>query len=105
MMNYTPCPIDTSDVHLPEELLELTEQIAEQVHETWALARVNDGWTYGPQRDDTKKETPCLVPYEQLPEKEKEYDRNTAFATVQLIVKLGYTILPPEQTDKPSSDE
>lgn len=100
-MNYTPCPIDTSDVQLPEELLKLTEQIAEQVHETWALARANDGWTYGSQRDDTKKETPCLVPYGQLPEKEKEYDRNTALATVQLIVKLGYTILPPEQ----ASDE
>lgn len=89
---YNPNPIDTSKIVLPSELLELTEKIAENVHDVWAQGRIREGWTYGPQRDDFKKETPCLVPYSELPDSEKEYDRNTAFETIKLIVSLGYEI-------------
>lgn len=89
---YLPHPIDTSSVELPQKLLELTEQIAENVHENWSAGRVAEGWTYGPVRDDAKKTTPCLVPYDQLSEEEKEYDRNTALQTLKLIVALGYQI-------------
>ena len=89
---YTPKPIDTKDIVLPEELLQLTEKIAENVHEVWAEGRVRDGWTYGESRDDINKKTPCLVPYGELSESEKEYDRNTALETVRLIISLGYKI-------------
>jgi len=89
---YTPKPIDTKDVVLVPELLELTEQIAENVHENWAAGRLKEGWTYGEKRDDVKKTTPCLIPYDELPESEKEYDRNTAIETLKLIVALGYRI-------------
>ena len=89
---YKPEPIDTSGIVLPEELLNLTEKIAENVHEVWALGRVREGWTYGPVRDDARKQTPCLVPYDELPEEEKEFDRNTAMETIKLIQKLGYNI-------------
>ena len=91
-MNYNPKPIDTSDINLPEELLALTEKIAENVHDVWAVGRIEQGWTYGSVRDDAKKETPCLVPYNELPESEKEYDRNTAMETLKLIIKMGYSI-------------
>ena len=89
---YTPKPIDTDGVELPQELLALTEQIAENVHENWARRRLAEGWIYGEVRDDAAKTTPCLVPYEQLPECEKAYDRYTAFQTLRLIVKMGYRI-------------
>lgn len=89
---YKPKPIDTSDVVLPPELLALTEQIAENVHEVWAAGRIADGWIYGAAKDVEKKRTPLLVPYEALPESEKMYDRNTALETLKLIVKLGYGI-------------
>ena len=89
---YIPKPIDTSDVVLDRELLELSEKLAEQVHEVWAQGRINDGWTYGTERDDEKKQTPCLVPYSELSEEEKAYDRNTAYATLRFIVKMGYDI-------------
>ena len=89
---YEPKPADLSDVVLPEELAPLTEMIAENVHETWALGRVKQGWTYGKKRDDALKQTPDLVPYKDLPEGEKEYDRNTAMNTLKLIVKLGFEI-------------
>ena len=89
---YKPEPIDTSDVILPGDLLELTEKIAENVHDIWAVGRINEGWRYGEKRNDELKTTPCLVPYSELPESEKEYDRNTAFETLKLIVALGYEI-------------
>lgn len=91
-MSYIPKPIDTSDINLPEELLALTEKIAENVHDVWAVGRIEQGWTYGSVRNDAKKETPCLVPYNELPESEKEYDRNTAMETLKLIIKMGYSI-------------
>ncbi len=89
---YTPKPIPTDQIRLPEELLELTEKIAENVHEVWAQSRIREGWTYGEKRDDDKKETPCLVPYGELPEIEKEYDRKTAMETIKLILSLGYRL-------------
>lgn len=94
---YQPNPLDTADVELPGELLELTEKIAENVHEVWAAARIAEGWILGQERNTQKKTTPCLVPYAQLPESEKEYDRNTALQTLKLIVKLGYEIRPGRQ--------
>lgn len=72
-MSYEPRPIDTSGVTLTEEILELTELLARNAHDNWAKQRVLDGWTYGPQRDDSAKKHPDLVPYEELPEGEKEY--------------------------------
>lgn len=89
---YEPKPIDTSDVVLSDDLLELTEKIAENVHDVFVKSRMDEGWTYGEYRDDIKKTNPTLVPYSDLPESEKEYDRNTALETLKLIVKLGYKI-------------
>ena len=90
---YTPQPIDTNDVKLPEDLEELVEQMSKNVHEVWAETRISQGWTYGEQRNDELKTHPCLVPYEELPEEEKEYDRNTSIGTLKLIMKLGFKIL------------
>ena len=90
---YTPQPIDTSDVELPQELIDLGEQIAKNVHDVWSLGRINEGWTYGSERNDAEKKHPCLVPYEELPESEKDFDRNTAQETLRLIMKLGFEII------------
>ena len=90
--DYIPSPADISNVLLPEELVMLAEDIAQNVHEIWAQSRIRDGWTYGPVRDDKEKQTPCLVPYDQLPESEKDYDRNTALGTLKFIVSRGFEI-------------
>lgn len=90
---YEPKPIDTSDVVLPKDLLDLTDQLAENVHDVWGAARINEGWTYGETKDPEKKTTPLLIPYGELPDSEKEYDRNTAFETIKLIIKMGYHIV------------
>ena len=85
-------PVATSYVELPEELDRLAEMIAKNVHEVWAERRMKDGWTYGSQRNDTERKHPCLVPYEELSEEEKAYDRNTSQQTLKLIMSLGFKI-------------
>lgn len=91
-MEYKPQPVDTSDVKLTDELNILVEQMAENVHEIWAQSRMKQGWTYGPERNDELKHHPCLIPYGELPEVEKNYDRDTAVETLKLILKLGFRI-------------
>lgn len=94
-MKYTPSPIDTSDVQLPAELEALAESIARNVHEVWAEGRINDGWVYGPERNEALRTHSCLIPYDELSEEEKEYDRATSRETIKLILKLGFSIEPP----------
>lgn len=76
-----------------EGLQELMEALAESVHDEWMRGRIKAGWIYGEKRDDEKKQTPCLVPYHELPEEEKEYDRQTAKTTIQFILDNGYKIV------------
>lgn len=90
--DYTPAPLDVDGIELPEEINGLVELMARNVHEVWASGRIREGWTYGPERDDRLKTHPCLVPYEELPESEREYDRMTASQTLRFIIKLGFKI-------------
>lgn len=92
MQNYQPHPLATDDIELSPSILEMTEKLAENIHEVWAQNRISEGWRYGPQRDDAKKEHPSLVPYDQLSESEKAYDRSTALQTLKTMIALGYSI-------------
>lgn len=89
---YTPQPIDTSDVSLPPELEELLEMLARNTHERWSQERIRQGWQWGPERDDRARLHPCLIPYDELSEEEKEFDRITSAETLRLILKLGFRI-------------
>lgn len=90
---YKPEPIDTEDVVLSDDILALSEALARNTHEVWAQNRIRDGWVPGEERNDAKRTHPCLVPYEDLPEEEKEYDRATSLETLKVIRKLGYKIV------------
>ncbi|MDR1221484.1 MAG: Ryanodine receptor Ryr [Tannerella sp.] len=92
MKTYNPQPVDTSGIELSPALLELTERIAANVHEVWSAGRIANGWQYGATRDDARKLHPCLVPYDELSESEKEYDRNTAMETLKVIQTLGFEV-------------
>ena len=96
---YQPAPIDTSSVILPQDILELTERIAQNVHDVWAQGRIAEGWVYGDTKDPDKKTTPLLIPYDELPESEKDYDRNTAMESLKLILLLGYGIRKAPQEE------
>ena len=91
-MNYKPEPIDTTGVKLSDDIVELTELLAKNAHDIWARQRMAEGWRYGPERSDARKEHPSLLPYEELTESEKEYDRNAAIETLKAIIALGYHI-------------
>lgn len=90
--DYEPQPVDLNNIVLTEDLMELREAIAENAHDVWALARIREGWTYGAERDDQKKQHPDLVPYSALSDGEKEYDRIMAMNTIKLVMKLGFGI-------------
>ncbi len=92
-MAYRPNPIDTTGIMLPDDLVELRERIAENAHDVWASGRLRQGWTYGPARDDAAKRHPDLVPYADLSDSEKQYDRDTAMETLKAIIALGYRIV------------
>ena len=94
---YVPAPVNLEQVELPAELEALAELISKNVHEVWAQQRIRDGWVYGPERNDERRITPCLVPYEALPEEEKVYDRNTALSALKYIVSLGFEIKKKER--------
>ena len=91
--DYEPQPVNLGSIWLTDDLQELQEAIAENAHEVWAAARMKEGWTYGPERDDVRKKHPDLVPYSSLPDNEKEYDRKMAFDTIKLVKKLGFEIV------------
>ena len=99
MKTYNPKPIDVSDVILEEDVTDLREAIAENAHDIWAIERMQQGWTYGSERNDELKHNPCMVPYSQLPESEKEYDRQMAMQTIKLMKKLGYDLVKREDTE------
>lgn len=92
-LNYKPQPIELCNIELSEDLLALAEDLAKNVHDNWAAARISEGWKYGQRRDDNNKEHPCLVPYEELPENEKEYDRRTSQETLRYIISNGFQIV------------
>ena len=97
MKKYIPIPVDTEQFQLPKELEYLVEEMAKNVHEVWSITWIEQGWTYGEKRDDVLKQHPCLVPYEELPEEEKVYDRNSSVETLKLIMKLGFKISKDEK--------
>jgi hypothetical protein len=94
-VTYKPTPLDTSNVPFPDFLDQLVERLAENVHEVWARGRLAEGWRLGPQRNDDTKEHPNLVPFDELPEVEKEVDRRTAVETLKMILAIGYRIEKP----------
>jgi hypothetical protein len=91
-LSYKPEPIDTTGVKLSDDIEELTELLATNAHDIWARQRMAEGWRWGPERSDSRKEHPSLVAYEELSESEKEYDRKAAIETLKAIIALGYRI-------------
>ncbi len=95
MATYSPETIDTSKVRLNPELEELIERLARNNHDHWARKRIDEGWRYGPARNDERKEHPDLVPYEELTEGEREYDRKTVVEALKAILALGWEVSRP----------
>jgi hypothetical protein len=87
-------PIIVDPNQLPESIFSILGELAQNVHDTWAYGRKQEGWTYGALRNDEKKEHPSLVPFDELSESEKEYDKRTVLATLSVLMK--YDLLKTE---------
>jgi hypothetical protein len=88
---YIPKPFKLDHISLPEGLEEIMELMARNIHDIWAMGRIEEGWTKGPM-DPVLKRHPMLVDYDELPESEKDFDRNTALATIRFIIAQGFEI-------------
>jgi hypothetical protein len=100
-VNYVPKPIDTARVVVPHEIAALAERLARNAHEVWAAERLAAGWRFGPRRDDIRKEHPSLVPYDDLSEDEKQYDREVSMQTIKAILALGFRIVRDPEVSAP----
>ena len=94
---YKPNPVDTTAVILPPDILLLAEEMAQNTHDLWASKRIQEGWRYGALRSDAERTHPGIVPYSELTETEKDYDRQTALETLRLVMKFGYQIVPAQE--------
>jgi len=102
-LTYEPRPIETSHIALTPRILELTERLAENAHDLWAVKRLAEGWTLGPEKRGDIRQTPLLVPYAELSQTEKQYDRDLALETLKALLALGYSLVPP-QTNAETSE-
>lgn len=99
--DYKPKPIPVEHIALSDEILELVELLAENAHDIWASERLRDGWTFGPERDDTERRHPCLVPYAQLSDRDRDYDRTMVIGSIRAILALGFNISRTSTGDEP----
>lgn len=96
---FVPNPVDTSMITLASYVETIKDKLAENIHEMWAMNKIEAGWQWGEYRDDLSHIHPCLVPFEKLPAAEKRYDSQLAVQTLKTILALGYYI----SMDKPPS--
>jgi len=94
---YVPAPVDCGHIAIPEDVADLIERLAKNIHDIWAMKRLEDGWQWGPERCDVHKMHPCLIDYHELPESEKSYDRAMATETIKVIVALGFRLEKQER--------
>jgi len=71
------------------------ERLAEGEHERWVEAKLADGWKYAVEADPKKKLSNALLPWKQLPEEEKEKDRDLVRGIPEILARAGYTIVKP----------
>jgi class 3 adenylate cyclase len=86
----------------PSQIVITPEQLAtlsRREHDRWKAERLRQGWTYGPVRDDARKQHPVLIPWEALSDEEKRKDQDAVYNLPLLIAKSGFQVrkltLPP----------
>ena len=84
-LEAVPC-IEPVELGLDAETM---ERLAEIEHWRWCVSRWLDGWTLGETKDAERKITPYLVPYSQLSEEIKDYDRDTVRNIPALLLRAG----------------
>ncbi len=68
------------------------ETMARMEHERWTVEHLLAGWVYGLQRDEQAQTHPDLLPWDRLPESEKEYNRQTIRGYPAMLAQAGFEI-------------
>ncbi|KAL2083644.1 hypothetical protein ACEWY4_021417 [Coilia grayii] len=89
---FTPAPVDTSQVAFPPQLELIQEKLAENMHELWLISMIDQGWIYGPVKEENKKHHPDLVEFSKLPDQEKNLNLQTAQETLRTLLAFGVFI-------------
>ena len=63
----------------------IKDKLAENIHEMWAMGKIESGWTFGERRDDTMGHHPCLTQFQNLPPAEKRYNVQLALQTLRFV--------------------
>jgi len=90
---YTPKPVLMEKSELSSEIQELIEKLAENAHDIWAEGKIRNGWEFGEELDKDTKKHPNLVPYSELSEQDKDYDREMVIGTISYLVKNNFLTL------------
>ncbi|MBE1878219.1 RyR domain-containing protein [Myceligenerans pegani] len=72
----------------------MLDRLAKAEHDLWEAVRIDLGWRYGPVRDDAKRLHPMIgVPWEDLPELEKEKDRDVIRNLPEILAEFGLELV------------
>ncbi|XP_053730272.1 ryanodine receptor 2 [Synchiropus splendidus] len=93
---FTPRPVDISKVVLPSQVEDIQEKMAENMHELWAMDRIELGWSYGTVRDEAKKHEPFLVEFLRLPDQERNQNLQIAQDILRTLIALGVHVVLTE---------
>jgi hypothetical protein len=74
------------------------ELLARMEHDGWQEQKRKDGWTYSPVRNDDLREHDLLIPYDRLPEEQKDKDRQAIRDYPDLARLAGFRIVRPRRS-------
>ncbi len=80
----------------PEQI----EILAEMEHGRWCVRKFLDGWRLGDKKDDDRRTHPDLIPWKDLPDQERDKDRQYARQIPRVLGDQGYAIVPAERGDE-----
>jgi hypothetical protein len=77
------------------------EYLAEMEHMRWINAMRDQGFSFGPVKDEQKKTHPLMMPYSDLPEPDKEKDRDAVRMIPRYLGLIDFQIYRPKRSPKP----
>jgi serine phosphatase RsbU (regulator of sigma subunit) len=80
-------------LHLNEDEIETMAMVE---HIRWSWDKRLNGWTYGTVKDEVNKTHPALIPYKNLPDSEKEKDRELVSLIPALLKDIDYDVFPAD---------
>ncbi len=72
----------------------LLDELARDEHDRWMAAKTAAGWAYGPHTDELARRHDALLPWDDLPESQKDKDRALVIGIPAILSRCGYAVIP-----------